>query len=138
MRLRRDAKVELLKKVPLFGRCSAKDLRRIAAIADEVQLAEGKNLMRQGERGREFFVILEGTVDVRQNGRKRATRGAGDFIGEIALVTDLPRTATVTAASPVDVLVITARDFRALLRDSPEIQGKVAVVVAQRLAADLL
>lgn len=138
MRLRRDAKVELLKKVPLFGRCSAKDLRRIAAIADEVQLAEGTKLTRQGERGREFFVILEGTVEVRQNGRKLATEGAGEFIGEIALVTDLPRTATVTATSPVDALVITARDFRSLLRDSPDIQGKVATVVAERLAADLL
>lgn len=138
MRLRTDAKVELLGKVPLFARCSKRELRRIATITDQVSLAKGKTLTRQGERGREFFVLLDGSVNVVQNGRSRGTRGAGEFIGEIALLTHVPRTATVTAAGPLEALVITGRDFRALLREAPEIQGKVLETLAERLAADHL
>jgi CRP/FNR family transcriptional regulator, cyclic AMP receptor protein len=138
MRLHRDSKVELLKKVPLFARCSTKELRQIAAIADEVRLDEGTRLTHQGDRGREFFVLLEGTVDVHQDDRKIGTRGPGDFLGEIALVTRGPRTATVTATSPLDVLVITGGDFRTLLRKSPEIQVKVLEALAERLERDSL
>jgi CRP/FNR family cyclic AMP-dependent transcriptional regulator len=138
MRLHRDSKVELLKKVPLFARCSTKELRAIAAIADEVRLAEGKQLTRQGDRGREFFILLEGTVEVRKNDRKVDTMGPGDFLGEIALVTHGPRTATVTATSPLDVLVIVGGDFRTLLRKSPDIQVKVLEALAERLAPDSL
>lgn len=138
MRLHRDSKVELLKKVPLFARCSTKQLLQIAAIADEVRLAEGKELTLQGDRGREFFILLEGTVDVRKNNRKVDTMGPGDFFGEIALVTHGPRTATVTATSPLDVLVITGGDFRTLLRKSPEIQAKVLEALAERLVPDSL
>jgi CRP-like cAMP-binding protein len=138
VRLHRDSKIELLKKVPLFARCSGKALRQIAGIADEVQLAEGKELTRQGERGREFFVLLDGTVDVRKGGRKLDTLGPGDFFGEIALVTHSPRTATVTAISTVDALVITGGDFRTLLRKSPDIQAKVLEALGERLAPDSL
>jgi CRP-like cAMP-binding protein len=138
VRLHRDSKIELLKNVPLFARCSAAELRRIATIADEVQLAEGTKLTRERDRGREFFVLLDGTAHVRKKGRKIATLGPGDFIGEIALLTQSPRTATVTAASPAQALVITARDFRSLLRDMPGIQLKVLQVLADRLAADAI
>jgi CRP/FNR family transcriptional regulator, cyclic AMP receptor protein len=136
--LHRDSKVGLLKTVPLFARCSAKELRRIAAIADEVHLPEGKELTRQGTRGREFFILLDGTVDVRKNGRKLNMLGQGDFLGEIALLTQSPRTATATATSPVTALVVTAREFRSLIRDSPAIQLKVLLALAGRLAADAL
>ena len=134
--LRHDAKIDLLKRVPLFAGCSKQELRRIASITDEVDLKEGTELTREGERGREFFVLLEGTVGVEKGGKSRGTRGEGDFIGEIALVTQAPRTATVTAKTPVRALVVTGRDFRGLLRETPQIQMKVLQALADRLAAD--
>lgn len=122
-------------KVPLFSRCSKRDLRAIARIADEIELPAGKVLAREGARGREFFVILEGGAQVRKRSRILRSLGPGDFFGEIALLSDLPRTATVAAASPLRALVITDRSFRKLLRDEPDIQGKVLAAVAERLAA---
>lgn len=138
MRARRDSKVALLKTVPLFERLSAKDLASIASIADEVELKEGKELTREGERGREFFVLLDGTAEVRRKGRKVNTLDRGDFLGEIALLTHSPRTATVTATSPVRALVITGPDFRSLLRRSPQLQIKVLETLAERLAPEVL
>ena len=135
MQLRRNAKVDLLRGVPLFAGCSLKELGQIAAIADELQQPEGTTLIREGTHGREFFVLLEGTVDVRRSGRTLATLGSGEFFGEISLVSDAPRTATVTAASSVRLLVITARSFQRLLKDAPSIQAKVLAALAERLAA---
>jgi CRP-like cAMP-binding protein len=124
-------------RVPLFCRLSKRELVRIAQLADEVDLPAGKRLTKEGSRGREFFVLLEGSADVERNGRRIATMRGGDFFGEIALVTDVPRTATVTTISPVRALVITDRAFRELLRDSPAIQGKVLEAIASRLAHSL-
>ncbi len=120
--------------MPLFSRCSRGELKKIAQIADEVDLPAGKTLMTEGARGREFFVLIEGTADVRSNTRLLPSLGPGDFFGEIALITEHPRTATVTTATPVRALVITDRAFRQLMHDSPEIQGKVLEAVASRLA----
>lgn len=138
MLLHRDAKVELISKVPLFSRCSKSELREIAAAADEIDLPEGKVLTRQGERGREFFVLLEGTAEVEKNGERIRELGAGDFLGEIALVSQTPRTATVTATSPVQALVITDQAFGALLRHVPTLQRAVIEALAERLAPELL
>jgi CRP/FNR family cyclic AMP-dependent transcriptional regulator len=136
--LRRNEKVELIKRVPLFANCSRGELAKIAQIADEIDLVDGKELIREGSRGREFFVLLEGDADVTQDGRSINRLGGGDFFGEIALVSDSPRTATVTATSPVRALVITDRSFRRLLDESPEIQRKVLVALAERLAPQSL
>jgi CRP-like cAMP-binding protein len=132
-----DSKIEAIAGVPLFSRCSKSELARIAQLADEVDLPAGKVLTKEGTLGREFLVLLEGTADVRGNTRLMPSLGPGDFLGEIALVTDHPRTATVTTTSPVRALVITDRAFRQLLRDAPEIQSKVLESVASRLAASL-
>ena len=134
MQLDRDSKVDAIAHVPLFSRCSRGELKKIAQIADEVDLPAGKTLMTEGARGREFFVLIEGTADVRSNTRLLPSLGPGDFFGEIALVTEHPRTATVTTATPVHALVIADRAFRQLMHDSPEIQGKVLEAVASRLA----
>jgi CRP/FNR family cyclic AMP-dependent transcriptional regulator len=134
--LHRNEKVELIKRAPLFWSCSKRELQQIAQIADEIDLRVGKEMTRQGERGREFFVLLEGDAEVVKDGRSINTLGAGDFFGEIALVSDRPRTATVTATSPVRALVITDRAFRRLLEDQPDIQSKVLAALAARLAPE--
>jgi CRP-like cAMP-binding protein len=132
--LHKDAKMEAIKRVPLFANCSKRELARVASIFDEVELPEGKELIREGERGREFFVLLDGSVDVRQGKRKLRTMNAGDSFGEIALIAGTPRTATVTANSRVRVLVVTDRAFKALLESVPKIQLKVLQSLAERLA----
>ena len=136
MRLRKNAKVDLLEAVPLFSSCSKAELQRIASLADELDLAEGATLIREGERGREFLVVVDGTVRVTKNGKKVRELGSGDFIGEIALVADVPRTATVTATSPVRLLVVTDRAFRGLLEQMPSIAKKVMQSRGERLHSD--
>jgi CRP-like cAMP-binding protein len=138
MRLGRDAKTDLIKGVPLFAHCSRAELAEIAGSADEIDLAEGKELMTQGDRGREFFVLLDGTAVVTQDGERINELGPGDFFGEIALVWQSPRTATVTTTSPVRALVITDRSFRGLLDHQPEIERKVLESLAARLAPHTL
>jgi CRP-like cAMP-binding protein len=133
VRLRKDAKTELIKRVPLFSHCSKRELGAISGIADEIDLKEGKELTQQGKPGREFFVLVEGTADVIKNGRKISSLKPMDFFGEIALVHQSPRTATVKATSPVRALVITERNFRRLLEDQPEIQRKVLSALAERI-----
>jgi len=134
--LRRNAKVDLIKSVPLFSECSKKDLNEIAGIADEIDLREGKELTKEGRPGREFFVLIEGEADVQKGSRRINRLGAGDFFGEISLVTRRPRTATVVATTPIRALVITDRSFRSLLEHQPEIQGKVMSALAARLGPD--
>ena len=133
MALRKDAKIDLIKQVPLFAQCSRKELAEVASIADEIDLPAGKELIREGGRGREFFVLLDGTVDVQKDERRIRELKGGDFFGEIALVSDAPRTATVTTSSPVRALVVSDRSFRSLLRHSPSIQLKVLQALADRL-----
>ena len=138
MKLRKDAKTELLKGAPLFAHCSKRELAAISSIADEIDLKDGHELTREGAVGREFFVLIDGTADVLRNGRKVNTLKSGDFFGEIALVHRTPRTATVKATSPVRALVITERNFRTLLERSPEIQRKVLQALAERVAPTTL
>ncbi len=131
--LHRNGKIELLKRVPLFSRCSKRHLEQISRLADEIDLPAGKALTREGERGREFFVLVDGSAEVRRGRRKLAMLGPGDFFGEISLVAGRPRTATVTATEPVRALVLTDRAFGNLMRDTPGLQQKVLEAVAARL-----
>ena len=136
MRLGKNAKIDLLKRVPLFGGCSKAELLEIALSADELDLRDGYVLTREGRPGREFFVLVEGTVRVTKDGKKLADLGGGDWFGEIALLTHTPRTATVTATSPVRVLVVTDRAFRRVVETMPRIALKVLASVGQRLDHD--
>jgi CRP-like cAMP-binding protein len=129
----RDPKLALLEHVPLFAQCSRKELKEIAGLADEVDLKKGYVMTQENDAGREFLVLVEGSADVRRRGRKINVMGPGDFFGEIALVADRPRTATVVATSDVRALVITARSFQRLMRDMPAIQSKVLAAVVARL-----
>ncbi len=138
MALGRNAKIDLIKGVPLFEHCSKRELGLIARIADELDLPAGKDLTREGAPGREFLVLLEGTADVKKRGERVAALGPGDFLGEIALLIDVPRTATVTTTSPARALVVTAHHFRQVLARSPETRVKLVEALAQRLAVTSL
>src|SRR6266581_3116228 len=123
--LHKNAKIELLKRVPLFSGCSKRELAEIALVADELDLAAGKVLIREGERGRQFYVIVEGSVGVTRKGRKVTIRGGSEIFGEMALLSDAPTNSTVTTTSAVRALVVTDRSFRSLMEGSPGIQLKV-------------
>ena len=138
MQLRKDAKIALIKKIPLFRHCTRKELGEIAAIADDLDLKKGAMLTREGKGGREFFVIVEGDADVLMAGKWVNSLRQGDFLGEIALLTGHPRTASVQATTPMRVLVITHRNFSRLLDRSPEIQRKILLSMAERLATAAL
>ena len=136
MIVRRDEKVRLLSRVPLFAACSQAELARIAGITTQVDLQKGEVLLREGVRGEDFFVLVDGSADVRQKKRHVATLKRGDFVGEIALLTDTPRTATVTATAPVTALRATRKGFSELLKTSPRIQVKLLSTLAERVARD--
>jgi CRP/FNR family transcriptional regulator, cyclic AMP receptor protein len=136
MRLGRNAKTDLLKQVPLFSGCSKAELEALALTADELDVREGTVLTREGKPGREFFVLVEGAVDVTREGTKIAELGAGDWLGEIALLTESPRTATATATTPARILVVTDRAFRNVVEKMPSIALKVLATVAERLGHD--
>jgi CRP-like cAMP-binding protein len=135
-RVRSATKVDLIARVPLFAGLSKSELGKVASIADEIDLPADKALIREGERGREFFVLLEGEAEVTRKGKKLATRSSGDFFGEIALVSNLARIATVKTSKPVRALVIRDVDFQALLRRTPAVAVKVLQAVADRLPPD--
>jgi CRP-like cAMP-binding protein len=134
--LRKNAKIELLKRVPLFERCSQRELAQIAALADELHLPTARKLTQEGTGGAEFLVLVEGEADVVRKGRVVNELGPGDFIGEIALVSGKPRTATVKTRGPARLLVLTASAFRSLMHDVPAIQDKVLAAITARLPDD--
>lgn len=136
MPLSKNEKVELLKRTALFAECSKADLIEVALSADERAADAGDRLTEEGERGREFFVLIEGDATVRRGGRKLAELGPGDWFGEIAILTYKPRTATVTATSPVRLLVIGDRAFRQVVETRPRIALNVLRSVAARLERD--
>jgi CRP/FNR family transcriptional regulator, cyclic AMP receptor protein len=137
VRLGKDSKVKLIEKVPLFSKLSRKGLEDVAHLADEIDLPAGKVMAKEGDRGREFFVLLEGEADVTKGAKSVNRMTRGDFFGEIALVTHMPRTASVTAIGDVRVLVITERDFTGLLKRSPEISRGIAEALAERVAPEI-
>ena len=138
MQLGHNSKIDLIKRVPLFSSASKHELEEIASLADEIDLPEGKVLINEGDTGREFFVLIDGSADVERGGKKVASLGPGDFFGEIALISKAPRNATITTTSPVRTLVITDRAFRQLLDHSPSIAIGVLAALAERLAPTTL
>ncbi len=132
MRLRKNAKTTLIRSLPLFAGCSGREISQVAAIADEVTFRPGRVLATEGADGREFVVIVDGRATVEQDGNVIATLGAGDFFGEMALLTGRPRVASVVATGPVDALVIEERAFRRLLDEAPGIRDQVERALAER------
>ena len=130
-----NTKVEALKRIPLFEGLSRKELVELARRTEDVEVPEGKVLCKEGELGREFFVIIEGEAEVTRRGKHLATDTAGDFFGEISLLENSPRVATVTATTPLRFFVLTSQDFRHLLDENPKVERKVLHALARRVLA---
>ncbi|MCX7620105.1 MAG: cyclic nucleotide-binding domain-containing protein [Acidimicrobiales bacterium] len=122
-----------LAEVPLFSTCSTRDLQKIAKAADELQVDEEREIVTQGATGHEAFIIVDGTVAVKRNGRRVATLGPGDCFGELALLDGGPRTASVITESPVTLLVLGQREFAALIDEVPGLAHKIMVALARRI-----
>jgi len=129
----RDEKLDLLHRIPLFSGIDRHGLERLGQLSDEVDVPAGKELMRQGESGTDMMVLVTGSVAIVRDGARVNTLGAGDFFGEIALVDGGPRTATVTTEEPSRLLVITRRDFRAMMEEFPEVETQVLSALAHRI-----
>jgi len=124
---------EKLAAVPLFEGLSKKQLRRISSLMTRIDRPAGQVLTTEGQQGYEFFIVLDGEVEVRQGDRVIATRRPGDYVGEIALLDRRPRTATVVATTPVSVEVLSRSEFVSLLAEVPELSEQVMATMAQRL-----
>jgi CRP-like cAMP-binding protein len=125
---------ERLAEVPLFEGLSKQQLRRISSLMTRIDRPAGQVLTTEGQQGSEFFIVLEGEVEVRQADRVIATRQPGDYVGEIALLDKRPRTATVVATTPVSVEVLSRREFLSLLAEAPELSEQIMATMARRLA----
>jgi CRP/FNR family cyclic AMP-dependent transcriptional regulator len=130
-----DTKVEALRSAPLFEGLSDKELGEVAMRTDDLDFPAGKVLCREGEIGSEFYVIMDGEAEVTRNGATLASYGSGDFFGEISLVEDVPRNATVTATTPIRCFVLTRGRFLNVLDKVPEVERKVMRALAKRLVA---
>jgi CRP-like cAMP-binding protein len=131
---RRDAYIEHLTQVPLFSACSKDELRKLSKRTTDIPIAEGHVLVKEGDRGLEFFVIVSGRARVSRRGRKVGELGPGDFFGELALLIDSERNATVTALTPMEAIVLSRREFEAALADAPRMTRRIMSGMAQRLA----
>jgi len=129
----RDEKIELLRTVPLFAGLGNRELERISALADIIDLPADRRIMSQGERGAEMFVLVDGNARVERDGASLGDRGPGEVLGEIALLDGGPRTATVTLSEPSRLLVLARREFHALMDEFPEVRLHVLEIVASRL-----
>ncbi len=128
-----DTKVEALRRAPLFEGLSKKELVELARVTEDLEIPAGDVLCREGDIGQEFFVIVEGETEVTRKGKRVAARGGGDFVGEIALLEETTRMATVTAKTPLRVFVLTRPDFRHLVRENPSVEQKVMRALARRV-----
>jgi CRP/FNR family transcriptional regulator, cyclic AMP receptor protein len=123
-----------LERVPLFAGLSPKEREKVARWADTVDLPAGKHLLEEGRLPHEFFVILDGEVEVMHDGEHLATLGPGDFFGEIALIEHGRRTASVVAASPTSLAVMSPIAFDAMRREMPRVAERVEAVIRERMA----
>lgn len=125
--------LESLRNVTLFSSCSTKDLEKIAKAGDEITLPAGSLVVDQGQTGREAYVIIKGSATVRRNGKKVATLGAGSVVGELSLLDHGPRTASVVADTDLEVLVISQRQFLAVIDAIPALAHKLLATLALRI-----
>jgi len=128
-----DQKLELLKRTPLLEGLGRKEIEAVGMLVDEVDVAAGHVLMREGNPGREFFVLVSGSVGIDRGGTRIRTIEPGDFFGEIALLAEGPRTATATTDGPATLLVLGHREFHSLMDQFPAIRTCVLEALAARI-----
>lgn len=128
-----DAKLDLLHTIPLFSRLRGSDLEMLGQMTDEIDIPAGKVLMREGESGTEMFVIADGHVRVEHDGRTIAELGPGDWLGEMAILSEGTRTATATATEPTRAFVVAHREFHSLMDRLPSVRTSVLDCVAERI-----
>ena len=121
-----------LKQSPLFAGLNRKERQALAPRTDEIDLEQGRVIVREGEWPYEFFAIEQGTVEVRRGDQLLAELGPGDFFGEMGLVSDTRRNASCVASSPVTVIVMTAQAFRQTAREMPEVAAKIRAAIEER------
>ncbi len=125
--------LDTLRSVPLFSGCTTKELEKVAKASDEITMTAGTLLIDQGQTGREAFVILDGDVTVKRNGRKVASLGPGNVVGELSLLDHGPRTATAICETDATLLIIDQRKFLSVIDDVPAISHKLLASLASRI-----
>jgi CRP-like cAMP-binding protein len=130
-----DPKIDLISSVPMFCRLGRREREQIAQLVDEIEVPAGKVLMRQGEHGAEMFVVVSGNFKIERDGLTIAERGPGAALGEIALLSEGPRTATITATEPSRLLVVAHREFHSLMDDHPSVRLQVLEGLATKIRA---
>ena len=129
----RNRAIAHLRKVPIFQRCSRRQVLAVARIGRVTQVPAGRTVVRVGAPGNEFYMILEGTARVEVLSRRRLRLGRGNFFGEMSLLDGQPRSATVVAETPLQLLVIRRPDFWTLLREVPELTRTILVTLSRRV-----
>ena len=129
----KDPKLELLKTIPLFATCGTGDLQRVAQLVDEVDIPDGKVIMRQGETGTEMFIVASGVARAERDGRHLADLGPGSVFGEMSIIAEGPRTATVTAVEPIRAFVVAHREFHSLMDNFPDFKMRVLEGLATKV-----
>jgi CRP/FNR family cyclic AMP-dependent transcriptional regulator len=128
-----DEYLKQLAKVPMFRALSKRDLALVRRNAENHKIGAGENLVKEGGRGHEFFIIVDGKASIRRKGKKVGSLGPGDYFGELALLDPAPRNATVTADNDMEVLILNEREFSGLLAEVPSLSRKVLTGMARRL-----
>lgn len=129
----KDPKIELLRSIPIFAACGPGDLERISQLVDEVDIPDGKVIMRQGESGAEMFIVATGTARAERDGRHLTDFGPGAVFGEMSLIAEGPRTATVTAVEPMRAFVVGHREFHSLMDSHPDFKMRVLEGLATKV-----
>ena len=132
-RISQDDKIDRLEEVNLLSGCSRRQLRAIARISEVIEVPAASVLARAGQPGDEFFLILDGSARVEVSPRKRSRLEPGQYFGEMSLLDGGPRSASVTAETPLRLLVIKRRDFTTLLREAPELTQSLLATLSQRV-----
>ena len=128
-----SSKADLLAAVPLFAGLSRAARERLGRLMDEVDVAAGTVVIREGNTGGEFFIVVDGSVGIRKGSRRVRTLGPGDFFGEIALIDKGPRSASVIVEEPAHLLVLSSREFHSMLASDQRIENTILRTLASRV-----
>ncbi len=129
----RDPKLDLLASVPLFAGLGHAELEELGRLVDEVDGSDGRVLMRQGQPGDEMFVVVSGELEIERDGQAVGRQGPGTAVGEMALLSEGPRTATVRAVGPTRLLVLAHREFHSLMDAHPAVRARILEGLADKV-----